>query len=165
MLAGLPGVGKSAFADGLGRRLRAPVISADPIEAAIIRSGIPQSFETGLAAYRVGALVAEHQLRLGLTVIADAANYLEAGRNFWRAAADSAGVNWRAIEVICSDDSEHRHRLHTRRRKLDPLPELSWDDVIKRRAETEPWRGPRLVIDTVRPLEENIERALKHLDS
>jgi predicted kinase len=165
MLAGLPGVGKSAFADGLGRRLRAAVISVDPIEAAIIRSGIPQSFETGLAAYRVGALVAEHQLRLGLTVIADAANYLEAGRNFWRAAADAAGASWRAIEVVCSDDGEHRHRLHTRRRNVDPLPELSWDDVNKRRADTEPWRAPRLVIDTVRPVEENVERALKHLEA
>jgi hypothetical protein len=39
------------------------------------------SFETGLAAYEVGATVALAQLRIGLTLIADAANYLEVGRD------------------------------------------------------------------------------------
>jgi len=163
MLAGLPGVGKSAIADELGRRLRAPVISVDPIETAIVRSGITQSFETGLAAYKVGAHVAEHQLRLGLAVIADAANYLEAGRDFWRAAAEAAGVGWWAIEVVCSNEREHRHRLETRTRNLDPYLEPTWDDVMNRQTETEPWRHPRLVIDTVLPVDENVDRILEHL--
>jgi predicted kinase len=163
IFSGLPGVGKSAIADALGRELRAAVISVDPIEAAILRAGIRQSFETGLAAYTVGAVFAEHQLRLGLTVIADAANYLEVGRGMWRAAADAAGTGWWAIEVVCSDENEHQRRLSARRRQLDPFPEPTWADVVNRRAETEPWRDPRLVVDTVLPLDDNIATAVVYL--
>jgi AAA domain len=79
LMSGLPGVGKSAIADALGERLPAVVVSVDEIEAAMLRSGIDRPFETGLAAYNAGAAIAEHQLRLGLSVIADAANYLEVG--------------------------------------------------------------------------------------
>ncbi len=86
LMSGLPGSGKSAIADELGRRLPACVVSVDPIEAAIIRSGIAQSFETGVAAYEVGATVAAHQLAFGFNVVADAANYLEVGRDVWRRA-------------------------------------------------------------------------------
>jgi predicted kinase len=35
VFSGLPGTGKSAIADEVGRRLPAPVFSVDPIEAAI----------------------------------------------------------------------------------------------------------------------------------
>ena len=136
ILSGLPGVGKSAVANELGRALHAPVISVDPIEAAILRSGICQSPETGLAAYRVGATLAEHHLRLGLTVIADAANYLEVGRDLWRGAADAAGAEWRAVEVICSDEELHRRRLSVRRRGLEPYPEPTWESIQGRRTET-----------------------------
>jgi predicted kinase len=80
VMSGLPAVGKSAIADALAARMRAVVVSVDELEAAMLRSGIERSFETGLAAYNVGAAIAEHQLRLGITVIADAANYLEVGR-------------------------------------------------------------------------------------
>ena len=163
IFSGLPGVGKSAIADGLARRLGASVISVDPIEAAILRSGFQRSFETGLAAYNVGAAVAEHELRLGLTVIADAANYLEVGRNIWRSAAASAAVAASAIEVVCSDENLHRRRLQTRRRDLGPFPEPTWDDVVQRRAETEPWREGRLLLDSIRPIDENVALALEYL--
>ena len=58
VVSGLPGTGKSALADRLGRHLPAAVLSVDPIEAAILRSGFEQTFETGLAAYEVVATVA-----------------------------------------------------------------------------------------------------------
>ncbi|WP_404963061.1 hypothetical protein [Streptomyces sp. 147326] len=38
-MAGLPGAGKSSVAEALGRELAAPVVSADPIEAAMWRAG------------------------------------------------------------------------------------------------------------------------------
>jgi predicted kinase len=82
-LAGLQGVGKSTFARMLGRSLRAPVVSVDPIEAALFRAGIDRSQPTGLAAYVVAAALAERQLELGLTTIIDASNYMEQGRQMW----------------------------------------------------------------------------------
>src|SRR5688572_22273325 len=63
VVSGLPVVGKSELADALGQRLRAAVLSVDRIEAAMWRCGIAPSFETGVAAYEVVAVLAEHQLR------------------------------------------------------------------------------------------------------
>ena len=163
VMSGLPGVGKSAIADELGRLLPACVIAVDPIEAAMLESGIPQSFETGLAAYNVGATIASHQLRLGMSVIADAANYLAVGRRIWTAAAAEAGVDCFPIEVVCSDEPVHRNRMERRRRALEPYPELTWEAVLQRRRETEPWTADRLVLDSVRPLDENVARALDYV--
>ena len=59
VVSGLPAVGKSELSDALGRRMGAAVLSVDPIEAAILRCGIPRSFETGVAAYEVAAVLAE----------------------------------------------------------------------------------------------------------
>lgn len=164
VVSGLPAVGKSELADALGRRLGAAVLSVDPIEAAIWRCGIPPSFETGVAAYEVVAVLAEHQLRLGLTVIADAVSSLEVARSMWRKAASGAGAAMRVIEVICSDEETHRERLSSRSRDIDGFPEPSWDDIARRRDEWEPWRDDRLVVDSVRPLEEDVTNALRFLN-
>jgi predicted kinase len=162
-MSGLPGVGKSTLAEALARRIGSCVVSVDPIEDAILRAGIPQSFETGVAAYLVGATVAAAQLRLGLTVIADAANYLEVGRDIWRRAAAEAGVGTRAIEVLCSDEDVHRSRLVARERGLTAYPEPTWDDVVRRRGESEPWAEPHLVVDSVQQVEVNVALCVEYL--
>ncbi|HMK11936.1 MAG TPA: AAA family ATPase [Acidimicrobiales bacterium] len=161
LMSGLPGVGKSAIADVLGERLPAAVIAVDEIEAAILRSRIERSFETGLAAYNIGAALAGHQLDLDMSVIADAANYLEVGRQIWRAACPGADV--RVIEVVCSDEKVHEARLAQRERGLEPFPEPSWRDVMRMRQETEPWLCDRLTLDSVRDLDENVRLALDYV--
>lgn len=59
VVSGLPGTGKSTIADGIARTRQTPVLSVDPIESAIVRAGIPASFETGLAAYLVAQTLAD----------------------------------------------------------------------------------------------------------
>jgi len=163
LMSGLPAVGKSALADALAARVKAVVVSVDELEAAMLRSGMERSFETGLAAYNVGAAIAEHQLRLGITVIADAANYLEVGRQIWCSAAEAAGADIRAIEVVCSDEAVHRGRLAARERGLEPFPEPTWADIVRQRDETEPWSRDRLLVDSADELEANVERAVAYL--
>jgi predicted kinase len=160
VVSGLPAVGKSELADAVGQRLGAAVLSVDSIEAAIWRCGIAPSFETGVAAYEVVAVLAEHQLRLGLTVIADAVSSLEIAREMWRGAASRTGTAMRVVEVICSDQRTHRQRLARRARDIDGFPEPSWEDVVRRRDEWEPWGDERLVVDSVRELDENVAEAL-----
>ena len=58
-MAGLPGSGKSTVAEALGAQLRTPVVSVDPLESAILRSGIESDQPTGLAAYLVAETIAE----------------------------------------------------------------------------------------------------------
>jgi predicted kinase len=163
VMSGLPASGKSTIADAVGRRLGAPVLSVDPIEAAMARCGIPLSFETGVAAYEVAAVLAEHQLRLGLTVIVDAVSSLEVARDMWRLAARRSDAEIRIVEVICSDRDAHRDRLASRRRGIEGFPEPSWDDVLARDDEWEPWLDDRLVVDSMRPLAETVSAVIEYL--
>jgi predicted kinase len=77
VMAGLPGSGKSTVAEGLGRRLAAPVLSVDPVESALWRAGISREEPTGLAAYVVVEAMAADVLALGQTVVVDAVNDVE----------------------------------------------------------------------------------------
>ena len=67
--------------------------------------------------------------------------------------------------MVCSDEHEHRDRLEARQRNLDPYPEPTWGEVMTRRDQTEPWRHSRLVIDTVVPIDQNVEKAVDYLNS
>ncbi len=163
VVSGLPGSGKSTIADALGRALSVPVFSVDPIEAAIWRSGVPASHETGVAAYEVAATLAEHQMRLGMDAIVDAVSAVEIARDMWREAARRAGADLRVIEVVCSDETVHRQRLESRRRDIRGFYEPTWEQVLARRAEYGPWREQRLVLDSATDLPGNVARALAYV--
>ncbi len=96
-------------------------------------------------------------------MIADAANYLEVGRRIWCSAAQAAGADIHAVEVVCTDEGLHRARLAARKRGLEPFPEPTWADVVRQRNETEAWSRDRLVLDSVAEVAANVERALAYL--
>jgi predicted kinase len=147
VFAGLPGVGKSTLAVRLGVALTAPVLPVDPIERALARYGIVGD-PAGMAAYGSVAALAEVQLDLGLSVIVDAVNPVAAARDMWQDLALRAGVPLRVIEVWCGDEAEHRRRVE-RRQATDTGPLVAgWERVLVRRAEYQPYVGPRLVVDT-----------------
>lgn len=161
VLSGLPATGKSAIADGIGRAIAAPVLSVDPIEDAMLRSGIDRHQPTGLAAYMVAATVAESVLALGQSVVIDAVNAVIEAKHWWRELADRAGIPLVVIETVCSDPALHRRRLESRNRNLTAFAEPSWDAVNRRREEWVPWTVERLVLDAVTPVDENLGRALE----
>ncbi|CAA9314656.1 MAG: hypothetical protein AVDCRST_MAG61-1996 [uncultured Friedmanniella sp.] len=163
-MAGLPGVGKSALADALGRRTRWPVLSVDPVEAALLGAGIGSHQPTGLAAYNIVDALAEHLLRLGQTVIVDAVNAAAEARAQWVDLAERTEVRLQFIEVICSDTELHRQRLEDRRRQLGHLPEPRWETLEQRRAQLLSWSGARLVIDSVGDLDALVSELVCELD-
>jgi predicted kinase len=99
-MAGLPAAGKSTVAEALGRVLPAPVVSVDPVEAAMWRAGVERGQPTGLAAYLVAEAVADGVLALGQSVIVDAVNAVEAARGQWRTLAGRHGVPVVFLEVV-----------------------------------------------------------------
>ncbi|WP_405680826.1 ATP-binding protein [Streptomyces sp. NBC_00868] len=141
-MAGRPGAGKSSIAEALGWRLAAPVVSVDPIEAAMWRAGVDRSQPTGLAAYVVAEAVADGVLALGQTVIIDAVNAVEEAREQWRLLAARHGVPVVFIEVVCSDASVHRRRLEGRSRGIEGFDEPTWEAVERRREEFAPCEVP-----------------------
>src|SRR5215468_11233932 len=162
-MSGLPGVGKSAMAEAIGRALGATVLSVDPIEAALWQAGIARDQPTGVAAYQVADVLAREQIQLGGVVVIDAVNGVEIARAQWRAIASDFDIPMRVIEVVCSDVELHQSRVAARLRDLAEFPELTWSYVLETKAEFEPWIDERLTIDSADDLEANISRALGYV--
>ncbi|MDJ1113411.1 AAA family ATPase [Microbacterium dauci] len=163
-MAGLPGSGKSTIAEGIARSLGCALLSVDPIEAAMWRAGIHREQPTGVAAYVVAEDLAREQLVLGNDAIVDAVNDVDAARGQWTSLAAELGQKVVFIEVYCSDETAHRRRLEGRNRALVGFPEPTWESVVTRGAGFEAWDAPRLRLDSMRSVDENVATALEHLD-
>jgi predicted kinase len=162
VLSGLPGSGKSTIAELLAKRLRLPLFSVDPIESAIVKAGIAKSFETGLAAYLVAATLADEQLKLGSSVIIDAVNAEEEGKDVWRGLAKKHGVEL-IVLLVALESSLHKQRLESRVRNLHGFSEVAWDNVEARRKAFTPWKEPVLELDASRDVEMNAEIAVRYI--
>ena len=149
VLSGLPGSGKSVLAESLSRALSVPIFSIDPIEAAMWRAGLAKT-KTGIAAYEVAQALADEHLSLRHSAIVDAVNPVEAPRAAWRKLAAKHRVSLKIIECVCSDETMLRQRIEGRVRIIAGTHELTWANLLQRRAEYEAWTDPRLVLDTSR---------------
>lgn len=163
VMAGLPGAGKSTLADALARRLGVPVLSVDPVEAAMWRGGVDRGQPTGLAVYVVVETVASGLLELGQSLIVDAVNDAPEARQQWAQLAERHGAPLRFVEVRCPDVAEHRRRLAGRRRGIEGFPEPTWSSVESRRTALEAWRGDRLVVDSTTSPPAAVDVALAYL--
>ena len=142
IFGGLPAVGKTAVASGLARTIGAVHLRIDSIEQALRNSNVEVS---GPEAYEVAYAVAEDNLRLGRTVIADSVNPVEVTRAAWRRVAQRVGRRCVEIEVVCSDRAEHRRRAESRVADIACHRLPTWREVRAR--EYEPWDAG-IVIDT-----------------
>lgn len=152
-MAGLPGVGKSVVARGLAERFGAVLTSVDELESAMVSAELQQGFATGLAAYLVAERFADTNLALGHHVIIDACNYVVHARDMWTRLAAKHRTPLLFVEAVCPDLAAHAARLADRP-AVPGLPRLSFDDVVVRYAETEPWGNePRWLVNTADALD------------
>lgn len=163
--SGLPGSGKSTLAEGVAKELRLPLFSVDPIESAIIKSGIEKSFETGYAAYLVAETLAAEQFKLGMSVIIDAVNAEEEAKNVWRELAHKAKVKLIIIECV-TDPKVHKERIEKRVRNLHGIQEVTWERVEARRKAYTAWKEPVLRLDThAQELQANVAAAKSYVET
>jgi len=144
VFSGLPGVGKTTLAREVARRIGAQHLRIDTIEQALRPSlGSAPMDDTG---YRVAHGVAEDNLRLHRTVIADCVNPWPLTRDAWVSVAQRAGVPAVEIEVICSDAALHRQRVEDRASQAAPGEWPTWQQVLEH--DYRPWTRDRVVVDT-----------------
>lgn len=145
VIGGLPATGKTTIASALARATRACYLRVDTIEATIVRtSSLRQPL--GPVGYSVAYSLAAEQLRLGLDVIAECVNPLKVTRDAWWQVAEEAGAGLLEVELVCSDEAAHRHRVANREVDIPDLALPSWAQVRAR--EYEPWEREHLVLDT-----------------
>ena len=119
----------------------------DSIEQALRDSELVKSEMTD-AGYRVAYLIALDNLLAGKVVIADSVNPISITRNAWSDIAKRAGARAIEVEIVCSDQTEHRRRVETRTGDIPGSTLPTWDEVIAR--EYHPWDHEHLVIDTAK---------------
>jgi predicted kinase len=147
VFGGLPGVGKTAIAREVAREVNAVYVRIDSIEQAIRSSGVLDR-PIDDAGYRVAHVIAEDNLRVGRTVVADCVNPVQISRDAWIGVANRAQARTVEVEIVCSDPQQHRQRVENRVSDISGLKLPSWGEVTSR--EYEPWQREHIVIDTAR---------------
>jgi predicted kinase len=145
VFGGLPGTGKTTIARQVADRLGATYLRIDAIEQAL-RSTLGMGDDVGSAGYVVAYALSEANLALGNIVVADCVNPLPITRAAWRGVAAGTASPLFDVEIICSDEAEHRRRIESREIDVPGLIPPTWAAVMER--DYEPWSEPRIVIDT-----------------
>jgi predicted kinase len=156
IVGGLPGTGKSTIAAQAARMIHGMLIAKDVVEATLWRSGIGRDANSGWAGYELLSSLAEAQLRIGGSAVLDSVAGYDRLREGWRGLARRHGADALEIECECSDERTHRTRIEGRHRDIPGWYELTWQEVDAARSRYEPWLGEHLVLDAVRPLDENL---------
>jgi predicted kinase len=154
ILSGLPGVGKTAVARELARQIGGVHLRIDSIEQAVRGwTRIKQPLDD--VGYRVAYAIAEDNLRIGRTVVADSVNPLRLTRDAWLDVAKRAGTTAVEVEIRCSAPEEHRRRVEARAADIPGLTMPTWADVAAR--EYHAWDREHLVIESAsRTIDENV---------
>ena len=164
VVGGLPAVGKTAVCREV-LRLRAESqagpptwLRIDSIEQALRDSdemlpGMPAG-----AGYYVAAAVARDVLTSGGDVLVECVNPLSLTRRLWEETASALGCRFLAVEIVCSDEAEHRRRVQQRVSDIEGLELPDWRAVERR--DYAPWPEADLRLDTARLTATEAARAI-----
>ena len=158
IFGGLPASGKTSISKCIASELNASYIRVDTIEQTLVDVGLNKIHSEG---YELAYRIAAENLSLGLTVVADSVNPIENTRKAWRTIGEKAKVTVLEIEIVCSDQIEHKQRVETRIGDIEKLARVGWNDVLAR--DYEPWLRDHIVIDTAGSSLENSIKMTRYL--
>jgi predicted kinase len=151
-LSGLPASGKSTLSKFVAKKYNAIYLRVDTIE-----QGLKDLFniEVQTEGYCLAYRIATDNLKLGLNIIADSCNPVDITRKEWERIAQSTNSDFINIEIICSDEKEHKKRSELRVSEIENLKSPNWDKIIS--LEYHKWEKERIVIDTAHKTVEESE--------
>lgn len=170
LMSGWTGAGKSTVANAIAIELGCTVASFDwlmsgirafPDVWATVELPVEKQRSVG---WTLMSRVAEQGLRRDASLVFDLVAREEARRE-WQTLAESYGAAFSVVECVCSDLMVHRARVEERSRSIPGWYELSWEQVERGRKTYLPLAEPKLVIDAVNPLSDNIEAVLRYIDT
>jgi predicted kinase len=165
-MRGMSGCGKSTVSRALSKRLGWPLIDKDDIYDIV--DG--HSSEAGGLSYDTMFNVARRQLLQGLSVICDSPLTLNISYENARRVATETHATLLIVECICSDEQAWSQRINRRKQlKLPAHHLIDWDIFQTSRARVEsvmsyPISDPRIIVDTVRPLDGIITEIIAWLE-
>lgn len=161
IFSGLPASGKTTIAEKLVSLTGATYLRIDTIEQGLRDLCFVNVQGEG---YRLSYRLAQDNLKLGCSVIADSCNPISLTRKEWQEVAESSCANFINIEIICSDTAIHKQRVESRKASVPNLKLPSWQDVLSR--EYHEWDQPCIVIDTAnREVEDCFQELIRKLNS
>lgn len=156
IFSGLPASGKSALAKLLAKEYDAVYLRIDTVEQGLRDiCGLDVQGE----GYRLSYQIAADNLKLGHNVVADSCNPIALTRVEWQEVATENGSQYVNIEVVCSDEKEHKKRVETRSSEVKDLKLPTWKEVKNR--EYHSWDSERIIIDTANKTAEESFQELK----
>lgn len=151
VFGGLPGTGKTTISKIIATRLKAVYLRVDTIEQALVNlDGYPGSLIVGSEGYLISYALARENLALGLHVVVDSVNPIAITRQDWQQVAKQTESELIEVELICSDEKEHRRRVEGRIADIEGHKLPTWQAVLER--DYEPWESKQIVIDTSKNL-------------
>ena len=159
LMTGLPGTGKSTVADAVARSIGACVVSADPIDAALVAAGVPN--EDGKVGYEVMKALAANELDAVRGVVIDAVNPFRFVRQAYFDLASGNRAPVSVIVTVCSDVEVHRRRIESRRARGEKG--IDWAGVERQIGYYEQYEGECLVLDAVDSPDDNCASATAYV--
>ena len=156
---GEPGSGKTTLASALAPRVPAIHLDKDVVMTAIMKTRIPREV-AGPASYEAIWDISRSILSQGHSVIVDSPVYWPIIEQNGRGLARELGIAYFMIETRCADPVEIDRRLRDREGLVtNPRQRHDW---LATPGTRDPSRD-RLTLDSDRPVEEMVERALAYL--
>jgi predicted kinase len=158
IFSGLPGTGKSTLSDRLAREMQWPLLRIDDVAG-----NIPADVDYHFWDEKILVLltIAEEQLKLGVSVIADSV-FMGTDRLHAQEIASKHGAAFRPVYCYMSDEKLWEQRVTKRSESVQSPNVATWEQIQHQRQWFAPWQtGTALFIDAVEPVEQNYTKVFE----